>query len=71
MTALDLTSCPECGAPADVVERFVLTSTDGPVEHARVHCAGGHWFLLSVATLHRSRSRLGRTDPLTPGAPPP
>ena len=57
MTAVDLTSCPDCGAPADVTERFVLESTDGPVEHARVHCAGGHWFLLSVASLQRSRRR--------------
>jgi hypothetical protein len=63
MTGLDLTSCPECGVPADVVERFVLASTDGPIEHARVHCAGGHRFLLSVATLHRTRRRLARTGP--------
>jgi hypothetical protein len=56
-TTMDLTRCPECGAPAEITDRFVLESTDGPVEHARVDCAGGHWFLLSVATLYRSRRR--------------
>lgn len=34
----ELTSCRECNAPAEVVERFVLESTDGPVEHAVVRC---------------------------------
>jgi hypothetical protein len=27
---------PECAAPAEVVDRFVLESTDGPIEHAIV-----------------------------------
>lgn len=30
--------CPECGAPAQVVDRFVLASTHGPVEHWRLRC---------------------------------
>jgi len=28
------------------VDRFVLPSTDGPVEHVKVLCARRHWFLL-------------------------
>jgi hypothetical protein len=49
--ALDLVVCPECGAPAEVVDRFALPSTDGPVEHAKVLCLMRHWFLLPVAAL--------------------
>ncbi|CAN7448101.1 hypothetical protein LJR027_002787 [Terrabacter sp. LjRoot27] len=49
--ALDTTTCPECGALAEVTERAVLESTDGPVEHARVQCVARHWFLLPAASL--------------------
>ena len=48
---MDLTTCPECGALAEVEWRAVLESTNGPVEHARVRCARLHWFLLPVAAL--------------------
>ena len=50
---MDLTSCPECGAVAQVQWRDVLESTDGPVEHAKVLCLHRHWFLLPVASLVR------------------
>ena len=33
---MDTTTCPECGAPAEVTDRSVLESTDGPIEHVRV-----------------------------------
>jgi len=39
---LDLTSCPECRAPAEITDRFTLASTDGPVAHVAVSCLGGH-----------------------------
>jgi hypothetical protein len=48
---MDITTCPECGAPADVVDRHVLESTDGPVEHARVRCVARHVFFLPIASL--------------------
>jgi hypothetical protein len=35
---------PACPAPARVVDRFVLESTDGPVEHIKTHCDNGHGF---------------------------
>jgi hypothetical protein len=45
--------CPEymdkkgmvrCGLPAEVVYRYTVTSTDGPLESARIRCPRGHWF---------------------------
>ncbi len=53
---MDATTCPECGAPAEVTDRFTLESTDGPIEHVRVHCVARHWFLLSTASLARYRA---------------
>jgi hypothetical protein len=53
-TAVDLTTCPDCGAPAEVQWRATLESTSGPVEHAKVHCLRGHWFLLPVSGLAKA-----------------
>ena len=59
---MDLTTCPECDAPAEITDRFVLESTGGPVDHARVRCVRGHWFLLSIEALYRAHHRhLDRT----------
>jgi hypothetical protein len=74
---MDTTTCPECGAPAEVTDRFALESTDGPVEHVRVQCVRRHWFLLSTASLarHRAAAALpaaGQDDGVSrPGAPRP
>ncbi len=34
--------CPECALPAEVVDRFWLASTSGPVEHVSTRCVAGH-----------------------------
>ena len=41
---MEFVSCPEpnCQAPAEIVDRFVLASTSGPVEHAQTMCLNGH-----------------------------
>jgi hypothetical protein len=57
---MDTTTCPGCGAPAEVEWRAVLESTDGPVEHARVTCVQRHWFLLPVAALQHTETRSSR-----------
>lgn len=54
ISVVDLTSCPECGGPAEVLWRDVCASTDGPVEHARVRCLAGHLFLGPVEYLGRA-----------------
>lgn len=38
-------ACPECGRMAEVVDRFTLASTDGPVEHIRLRCTRGRHHL--------------------------
>ena len=51
-------ACPECGLPAEITERFSLSSTDGPVEHVALACVDGHYFRMP-------------TDRLSPEAGPP
>jgi hypothetical protein len=46
---------PECAAPAEVVDRFVLESTDGPIEHAIVLCVLRHRFTVLVEGLVNPR----------------
>ncbi len=43
---LDLIQCPDptCRALAEVIDRFSLYSTDGPIEHVRTRCLRGHHF---------------------------
>ncbi|HET9138856.1 hypothetical protein [Actinophytocola sp.] len=41
---MTFTTCPGCGAIAEVVDRFTLPSTAGPVEHIRTHCVHRHWY---------------------------
>ena len=48
---MELTTCPECHAPAEIVGREVWSSTDGPVEHARVRCVRRHFFCLPTERL--------------------
>jgi hypothetical protein len=49
-----MTTCPECGVIAEIVDRHVLQSTDGPIEHARVRCAARHAFFMPTASLERA-----------------
>jgi hypothetical protein len=43
---LELTSCPECGSPAEIIGRIQLPSTHGPIEHLKVRCITGRWFVV-------------------------
>jgi hypothetical protein len=62
---IDITTCPECGEPAEVQWRDALESTDGPVEHAKIMCVRRHWFLLPVSTLDTHRGDLPATTTST------
>ena len=41
---LELVPCPECGRPAEVVDRVTLFSTDGPIDYVKTRCITGRWF---------------------------
>jgi hypothetical protein len=43
-----LTTCPSCLKRSEIVDRFVLASTDGPATHIRVRCEDGHVYTLLV-----------------------
>lgn len=47
----EFTTCPECGIPAEISQRTMLPSTDGPVEHVKTRCLAGHWFFMEAAAL--------------------
>ena len=55
---MDLTGCPDksCHAVAEITRRFVMESTDGPIEHAHTQCLKGHWYMLPTALLRSQGS---------------
>ena len=48
VSTLQLVGCPQCLAPAEITDRFVLESTSGPVEHVRTWCLNGHGYTQRV-----------------------
>ena len=61
---LELVVCPECTAPAEVVDRFTMIGTDGLVEHVKIRCLLRHWFLLPVASLPAVSAVCDGTEPV-------
>jgi hypothetical protein len=57
---LTVISCPGCGVPAEITERFSLPSTDGPVAHVAVCCAVGHQFRMAADRLLTSSATPSR-----------
>ena len=45
------TPCPDCGAAAEITERFALLSTDGPIAHVALSCVEGHHFRMAADRL--------------------
>jgi hypothetical protein len=69
---MDVTGCPEpgCSLPAEILDRRVLESTDGPIEHARILCLSGHRFLMPIEMLPQGEDvRIPRRSAMTAGEP--
>jgi len=49
---IELAGCPACDQPAEIINRVVLESTSGPIEHVRIRCLFGHAFFMPVRLLH-------------------
>ena len=65
---LDEDGAVRCGLPAEVRRRFILRSTDGPLESAMIRCPAGHWFNGPIESL--TWERTDNHDPGTAaGAP--
>ena len=60
---LELTWCPDCGRTAEVIDRFWLPSTDGPLEHVKTRCITGPWFVTLVEPDRRPQSIRSKEDP--------
>ena len=41
---LDNGGAARCGLPTEVEVRYIVSSTDGPLESAKIRCPLGHWF---------------------------
>jgi hypothetical protein len=48
---MDQTGSARCGLPAEVQGRYVMRSTDGPLESARIRCPRWHCFNGPVESL--------------------
>ena len=48
---LDNRGLARCGLPAEIQDHYVVQSTDGPLESARVLCPRGHAFNGSIESL--------------------
>jgi hypothetical protein len=48
LTSWDTTTCPECGAIAEVLDRIPVRSTDGWIEHVKIRCVAKHWFFMPL-----------------------
>jgi hypothetical protein len=59
---LDQDGATRCGLPAEVSRRFIMRSTDGPMESAMIRCPAGHWFNGPIEFL-----TWDRTDKREPG----
>jgi hypothetical protein len=59
---LDQEGAVRCGLPTEVRCRFIMCSTDGPLECAMIRCPAGHWFNGPIESL-----AWDRTDKHDPG----
>lgn len=79
---MDKSGSVRCGLPAEVEDMYLMRSTDGPLESARIRCPRGHWFNGPIESLtldeqpalrsqapQAAGSRQRRQGRLAPGPP--
>jgi hypothetical protein len=64
---LDADGASRCGLPAEVMRRFLMNSTDGPLESAMIRCPSGHFFNgpIEFLTCGTSETAAGGKDRLS------
>ena len=63
---LDQDGTVRCGLPTEVRYRFIMRSSDGPLESAMIRCPAGHWFSGPIGSL--TWDSKNEHDPGTAGA---
>lgn len=58
-----------CGLPAEVEDRYTVSSTEGPQESVKIRCPRGHWFSGPIEALTWQEHPSGAPSPQP--APPP
>ena len=48
---LDPADLTRCGLPAEILSRFIMASTEGPLESVTIKCPVGHFFCAPVEFL--------------------
>lgn len=62
-----LLDCPTCGLPAEITDRFILDSTDGPLEHVKLVCPARHWYTPPIDSLPTPRRNSAPAPPCRVG----
>lgn len=48
---METVKCPKCDFDAEIYDRYVVSSTSGPVEHIKVRCPNRHIYNMLVEGL--------------------
>lgn len=67
---LDHNSGVRCGLPAEIRCRFVMNSTDGPLESVMTRCPSGHLFSSPIEFLIIENQESRPTSGMTANRPP-
>jgi hypothetical protein len=54
---LDAHGLAQCGLPAEIQDPYLVQSTDGPLESARIRCPRGHCFSGPIQSLTRDNNQ--------------
>ena len=59
---LDPADLTRCGLPAEILRRFIMASTDGPLESVTIKCPVGHFFCAPVEFLSLQSNQVAVQD---------